>query len=139
MVLLLVSGLGIVSWRQSPAQARPEAEALELGQRLYAAHCASCHGAELEGQPDWRMPNADGTFPAPPHSAEGHTWHHSDALLFDYVKRGGAVTLADMGVEFRSGMPAFEDVLSDREIRLVLDFIQSTWPDDIQVAHEAVQ
>ena len=31
-----------------------DAEMIELGAGLYAESCASCHGADLEGQPDWR-------------------------------------------------------------------------------------
>ena len=139
LALLLLGGIGVAPRMQSPAQANSDARTLALGRTLYAAHCASCHGVELEGQPDWQVPNPDGTLPAPPHSAEGHTWHHPDALLFDYVKRGGGTTLAEMGVEFRSGMPAFEEVLTDREIRAVLDFIKSTWPEDIRAAQEAVE
>ncbi|WP_366142133.1 c-type cytochrome, partial [uncultured Roseobacter sp.] len=27
---------------------------LESGKALYAEHCASCHGASLEGQPNWQ-------------------------------------------------------------------------------------
>ena len=36
----------------------PKAD-LVLGEKLYAQHCAVCHGANLEGQPDWRkkLPN----------------------------------------------------------------------------------
>ncbi len=95
-----------------------QAQGLELehGRALYVQHCASCHSAELEGQPGWRSPGPDGTYPAPPHSAEGHTWHHADAMLIDYVKRGGQAVLDGMGVEFASGMPSFGDVLTDAEI-----------------------
>jgi hypothetical protein len=95
--------------------------------------------ASLEGQPDWRSLRLDGTWPAPPHPVEGHTWHHSDALLFDYVDRGGAAALADLGVEFRSGMPAFGDVLTEDEIEAILGYIASTWPEDIRAAQEAVE
>ncbi len=98
------------------------------GRALYADHCAVCHGAELEGAPDWRRPDADGRYPAPPHDATGHTWHHGDGMLFDYVKRGGQAVLDDMGVDFRSAMPAFGGVLSDDEIAAILAFIRSTWP-----------
>lgn len=111
----------------------------ELGQgrALYLETCASCHGAALEGQPDWRSPLADGTWPAPPQSVEGHTWHHADAMLFGYVKQGGQAALDDMGVAFTSGMPAFGEVLTDAEIEAVLAYIKSTWPEDIQAAQEA--
>ncbi len=46
---------------------------LANGKVLYGQHCASCHGAQLEGQPDWRRPDKDGILPAPPHDATGHT------------------------------------------------------------------
>lgn len=104
----------------------------ETGAALYADHCAACHGANLEGQPDWRSPKDDGTYPAPPHDAEGHTWHHDDAMLFDYVSRGGQAVLDDMGVSFRSAMPAFGEVLSDAEIRSILGFIEASWPERIR-------
>lgn len=112
------------------------AASAETGAALYARHCASCHGANLEGQPDWRSPKADGTYPAPPHDAEGHTWHHDDAMLQDYVTRGGQAVLDDMGVSFRSAMPAFGEVLSPVEITSILDFFKSTWPDRIRQARD---
>lgn len=115
------------------------AVAQEDGRALYLQHCASCHGAELEGQPDWRSPRPDGTWPAPPHSAEGHTWHHPDAMLLDYVRRGGQAVLDDMGVEFASGMPGFEGVLAEAEIEAILDYVKSTWPEEVRSAQEARQ
>ena len=37
------------------------------------------------------------------------------------------------GIEdFNSGMPGFEEILSDDEIWAVLNFIKSTWPNHIQ-------
>lgn len=109
----------------------------ETGAALYARHCAACHGAHLEGQPDWRSQKADGTYPAPPHDAEGHTWHHDDAMLQEYVTKGGQAVLDDMGVSFTSAMPAFGGVLSPPEITAILDFIKSTWPEHIRRAREA--
>lgn len=47
------------------------------GRGLYAANCASCHGANLEGQPDWMKRLPSGRLPAPPHDEAGHAWHHS--------------------------------------------------------------
>lgn len=110
-----------------------EGRDLGLGKELYAENCASCHGAKLEGQPNWRIRNADGTLPAPPHDVTGHTWHHDNALLFDYTKLGGARALAERGVsDFKSGMPAFGESLSDEEIWNILGFIRSTWPKEAQ-------
>lgn len=102
---------------------------IEQGEALYAQSCAACHGANLEGQPDWRTSGADGRLPAPPHDENGHTWHHPDRVLFQYTKLGGRDALALQGMEFDSGMPAFGDVLTDREIWHILAYIQSTWPE----------
>jgi mono/diheme cytochrome c family protein len=102
------------------------------GRALYAEHCAACHGSALEGAPDWRTPDTEGRYPAPPHDASGHTWHHGDGMLIDYVKRGGQAVLEDMGVDFVSGMPGFGAVLSDDEIAAILAFIRSTWPPEIR-------
>lgn len=99
-------------------------EAVMLGQTLYADNCASCHGADLKGEPNWRSTKEDGTLPAPPHDDSGHTWHHDDQLLFNYTKLGGA-GVAPTG--FKSGMPGFGASLSDEEIWSVLSFIKSRW------------
>lgn len=105
---------------------------VEAGRDLYAVHCAACHGANLEGQPNWRSADEDGMFPSPPHDETGHTWHHDDAMLIDYTTRGGQAVLDDMGVAFTSGMPGFGEVLGPYEIEAILDFIKSTWPDRIR-------
>lgn len=100
----------------------PEAD----GRALYLDNCASCHGAALEGQPDWRRPGPSGRLPAPPHDASGHTWHHPDRVLREIVRRGSA---AVVGQGYESDMPGFEGILTDSEIDAILDYIKSTWPD----------
>lgn len=97
-----------------------------LGRRIYAEYCASCHGANLEGQPDWRSRRPDGRLPAPPHDASGHTWHHPDGVLFRITKHGPA---AIVGEGYESDMPGFAGLLPDAEIRAALAFIKSTWPE----------
>ena len=104
-------------------------ELVALGQTVYAGSCASCHGAKLEGQPDWRTRNADGTLKAPPHDETGHTWHHPDADMFRYTKHGGQVLAV---ANFKSAMPGFRDTLSDREIWAVLSYIHTFWPPRIR-------
>jgi mono/diheme cytochrome c family protein len=114
---------------QSASLRQPEASDPIAGAALYADNCSACHGANLEGQENWQSPNEDGTLPAPPHDDTGHTWHHGDALLFNYTKHGGEALLAKMGVtDVKSGMPAFGDQLSDAEIWDILAYIKSSWP-----------
>ena len=96
------------------------------GQEIYAQHCAACHGAKLEGQPNWRERMANGRMPAPPHDESGHTWHHTDEVLFGITKHG-LVPGKYAPPGYQSDMPAFGGTLSDTEIRAVLAFIQSHW------------
>lgn len=106
---------------------------LANGQALYAEQCAACHGANLEGQPEWRTPDENGVLPAPPHDQTGHTWHHDNQLLFEYSKLGGAAALEARGVTgFASGMPGFRETLTDEEIWDILAYIRSTWPERVQ-------
>ncbi|HRQ38088.1 MAG TPA: c-type cytochrome [Chloroflexota bacterium] len=107
----------------APAQIR-------RGETVYEQQCASCHGFNLEGQPDWKMQNDDGSFRAPPHDASGHTWHHGDRTLLDAVRLGGA-RLQPMNVV--SVMPAYGELLSEEEMTAVLVYIKSTWPKDLQL------
>ena len=102
---------------------------VQAGAKIYGDNCASCHGAKLEGQPNWKVPLAAGGLAAPPHDETGHTWHHPDQLLFDYTKLGGA-KIAPAG--FKSNMPSFKGVLSDGDIWAVLAFIKSKWPSKIR-------
>lgn len=92
---LLLGGLILaifVGWYQvrTASTAAASAEVIEQGRQVYADQCASCHGAQLEGQPDWKTPLPSGRLPAPPHDAGGHTWHHPDDILFRIVKEGTA-------------------------------------------------
>jgi len=96
-----------------------------LGQNIYADNCAACHGADLEGQPDWQRRLDNGRMPAPPHDESGHTWHHSDRNLF-IVTRGGVEAVVP---GYESDMPAFGETLSDAELVAVLSYLKSTWPE----------
>ena len=107
----------------------PDPAQLAAGGKLYVQHCASCHGAKLEGQPDWRRRLPNGRFPAPPHDDSGHTWHHPHEVLFGITKNGLAPPYAPPGYE--SDMPAFGAKLTDDEIRAVLAYIESRWSDEV--------
>ena len=134
---LLVAG-GVTVWKLMPGGNRidpTDAAQVAEGKTLYAAHCASCHGANLEGQPEWRTRKPDGKLPAPPHDASGHTWHHPDQVLFSITKEG-LEKHAPAG--YASDMPAFDEVLTDEQIRAVLSFIESTWPAEIRTRQKAI-
>ena len=90
------------------------------GMVVYARECATCHGANLEGAPDWKESLPDGSLPPPPHDSSGHTWHHPDSLVLAIIADGGDPA-------FNSKMPAFRDKLTELERRAVLEFIKSTW------------
>lgn len=101
-----------------------DAETVALGREVYRANCASCHGPEGEGPPDWQTPNELGELPAPPHDSTGHTWKHSDAMLYDIVKEGWRDPFNRTA---RLTMPAFENQLSPRQIRAVITYTKTLW------------
>lgn len=127
-VLLLVAYWFLASGRNSGADAGNR-RLVARGAEIYAAHCATCHGKNLEGEADWRGRKPNGELPAPPHDAEGHTWHHADPVLFAITRDGGQPF---MPPGMKSAMPAFGPVLADGDIWAVLAFIKSRWPDDIR-------
>lgn len=114
-----------------PAPPPLDPAAVALGAQVYAAHCAACHGAALEGEANWKEQNPDGTWRSPPHDATGHTWHHADSVLLQAIRAGGA-RFAGEEVGGVSLMPAFGDTLNEAEIAAVLAFIKSTWPEEIR-------
>ena len=116
-----------VSPRVAPGPA--DARAVAEGEAVYLAHCTSCHGTRLQGQPNWQVALPDGGYPAPPHDGSGHTWRHSDRQLFEATKFGGGFSAVPGSV---SHMPAFENVLSDDEIWAALAFVKSRWPAALQ-------
>lgn len=135
--VLVLGGVGALLMGARPQTAAllepDDAEVVARGSEIYAAECAACHGANLEGQRNWRIRGADGLLPAPPHDASGHTWHHDDQTLFTLTKYGLAGLMDNPPP---SGMPAYETRLSDEEIIAVLSFIKSTWPDDVRAHHD---
>ena len=103
-----------------------KAARIARGQVLYGVRCASCHGRNLEGQPNWQTPLPSGRLPAPPHDKTGHTWHHTDDALTGITKLGLKPFAGD---NYESDMPAFGAILSDEEIEAILTYIKSTWPE----------
>lgn len=117
--------------RQAKASTSPTSGSIQLGQTVYSIHCASCHGANLEGETNWKEQNEDSSFRAPPHDESGHTWHHGDTTLLEAIRLGGS-RFDGIDIGGTSNMPAFQDVLSEEEMTAVLVYIKSTWSTDMQ-------
>ncbi|MAS05198.1 MAG: cytochrome C [Ahrensia sp.] len=123
--------------RADGALLRPaDAKLVALGAEIYADNCASCHGDDLKGQPNWQDPGADGLMPAPPHDETGHTWHHPDEILFAITKHG--VAKAANLKDYTSAMPVYEDILTDEEIIAALSWIKAQWPAEIRERHDVM-
>ncbi|NQW20752.1 MAG: cytochrome c [Chloroflexi bacterium] len=83
------------------------------GRVVYGANCAVCHGDSTVRPP---LPDA------PTHAADGHTWHHQDRLLVEWVL---------YGVPMGGLMPNFVGTLSENEVRAAIAYIKTFWPDPI--------
>ena len=121
---------------ERPFMLQPDnASFVAKGNAVYTESCASCHGANLAGEPNWRQRKPSGRLPAPPHDETGHTWHHADIALFNLTKHGPQYVAGD---NYESDMPAFDGVLSDDEILAVLSYIKSTWQPRERAAHDEI-
>ncbi len=141
VVLLMAVGAyalsGVGARDNTAGVLRPDdPQVVTLGARIYTQHCAACHGARGEGQPNWREHGPDGRLPAPPHDESGHTWHHPDAQLFAITKYGLAKLIQQP--DYQTNMPVYDGVLSDSEINAVLSWIKAQWPKEIQARHDQV-
>jgi S-disulfanyl-L-cysteine oxidoreductase SoxD len=136
LIAVAVAGAAIAAaaWLGRPAApvipkfiSPSNAAVVARGKGIYEQNCASCHGANLAGQPDWRQRLPNGRLPAPPHDVTGHTWHHPDPVLIDIVKHG-LVPGKTAPEGYESDMPAYGGSLKDEDIVAVLAYIKSSWP-----------
>ncbi len=141
LVGLLIAMAGFLSalfvfFQVEPPLPQADAKTIALGKVTYAKHCASCHGANGEGQPGWETQSTPERPLAPPHDETGHTWEHADRATFRYIKTG----LLDNICTFlgNTGMPKFVNILSDEEIKATIAYIVSRWPKHLQTTHEAI-
>lgn len=86
------------------------AETLEAGKKLYARHCASCHGPNGKG--DGGMALSGGT----PSDLTDETWDYgsTDGEIFVAIKDGVS-----------ADMLAYKDKLNDKQIWQVVTFLRS--------------
>jgi mono/diheme cytochrome c family protein len=134
---LLAAAAVVISlqlFSQSPGIDPDDPVQVASGRQIYVQHCAMCHGANLEGQPNWMERKPNGRLPAPPHDVSGHTWHHPDRQLVVITKKGMSAVVPG----YESDMPAFENVLTDEAIAAVLAFIESQWPPDTREHQRAL-
>ncbi|MGH1419432.1 MAG: c-type cytochrome [Hyphomicrobiaceae bacterium] len=92
-------------------------DVVRAGAKLYADNCASCHGARGMG---------DGEA--------GKGLNPSPALLAHLIQMPMAVdsyllwSISDGGAEFKTGMPAFKDVLTKQEIWKIVAYMRAGFP-----------
>ncbi len=126
MVNFLVGMIMLGASAASASEPRSTSKSAEAnaGRAIYEQSCASCHGARGEGAPRWQRPDRNGEMPAPPHDSTGHTWKHSDAMLFRLVKRGWR---DPFNKTQRLTMPAFGGQLSREQTIAVIAYLKTQW------------
>ncbi|AZT82225.1 cytochrome c [Marinobacter sp. NP-4(2019)] len=97
------------------------------GRQIYEQYCAACHGWQGEGAANWEKPDDKGEMPPPPHDETGHTWRHSDAMLFKMIAEGWR---HPFNKSDRLTMPAFGESLTDQEIAAVIEYLKTLWTDE---------
>jgi mono/diheme cytochrome c family protein len=98
------------------------------GEVLYLANCATCHGVNLQGNPNWRSgTDKDGQRLPPPLNGTGHTWHHSPKVLHEILKYG--LKIYDENYE---GKMVGNENLTNKEIYSLLEYIKSVWPEELR-------
>jgi mono/diheme cytochrome c family protein len=142
VLFALVITLSVIYYDRHFDDAEPGADPnnqaqVSLGQSLYNANCAFCHGDKLEGKADWDQAYPNGGRPALPLSGEGAITRLSDQDLMDVTKYGGQPFSP---ADYKNDMPGFEMQLSDGDIWAILAYIKSRWPETaIERQREAME
>jgi S-disulfanyl-L-cysteine oxidoreductase SoxD len=137
VALLAASAVAAALALRAPAAPRlhfadaENAAAVLEGKRLYASHCAGCHGRKLQGQLLWQVQDEFAGRRAPAHDQTGHTWQHADEDLFVMTKFGRFATTPAAA---KSYMPAYAQNLSDDQILATIAYIKATWPLGLRVS-----
>lgn len=92
-------------------------DVVRAGGKLYADNCSSCHGPRGMGGGE-----------------AGKSLNPSPALLAHLIQMPMAVdsylmwSISEGGVEFKTGMPAFNGVISEQEIWKITTYMRSGFP-----------
>lgn len=120
---------GVGDAYQGKASTLPKGdETIAAGRKIYAANCASCHGADGLGNGE----AANALSPSP-------------ALLAYMIRRPISVdeyllwTISEGGTAFDTEMPAFKDKLSEDDIWRVVAFMRAGFPDAAATKFEPEQ
>ena len=112
VAIVLLTGLHVEPGRTLANPVERNAESVERGAALFAAHCASCHGETGAGD----GPLA-GSLPAPPANFTVHVPFHPDGVLYAWITDGIRGT----------GMPAWSPQLSDQERWDLVNFLRTSF------------
>jgi mono/diheme cytochrome c family protein len=127
--IVLACGISATLAALPIAVAASDIKQVALGRALYEQHCAVCHGVHGEGTAGWEQPNAQGELPAPPHDRSGHTWKHSDAMLYRIVRQGWRDPFNKTD---RLTMPAFKAQLSHADTIALIEYLKTLWTPEQQ-------
>ncbi|WP_234988681.1 c-type cytochrome [Hymenobacter daecheongensis] len=86
------------------------------GEKIYATHCANCHGAQGEGLKRLIPPLAKSDYVAKNRTG-----------LACLIRKGIKGPLVVNDVEFNQAMPAADSHLTDSQITNLLNFVQTSW------------
>jgi mono/diheme cytochrome c family protein len=96
---------------------------VELGKKVYAENCISCHNENARGTFSWRNMDPSGNYPPPPLNGTAHAWHHPLKNLTKTIEQGG--------IPLGGKMPGFGAKLKDEEVFAVISYFQSFWSEEI--------
>jgi mono/diheme cytochrome c family protein len=116
LVLLFVAFGGAVN---AETGKRPDPQAVARGKVLYEKYCQTCHKKDGVGEPSIPVTIRKlGYFTAMPLNETSHAWHHTDEQLVETILQG---------LQRTSRMPAFKNLLMEKQAYDIVAYIKSLW------------
>lgn len=105
IIVALTFGFGIAACASSANNRYSITNSRAYEATLFRQNCSICHGPEGEGKTleDGRLT---------PNIRDGEHKYKTDAEIYDHIANGG------------NGMVPFRDILTDREIKLLVELVQ---------------